>query len=36
LFERYGLKALRHSAVNFGLLLTFTVVPLVGIYFARR
>ena len=36
LFERYGMKALRHSAVNFGVLLAVVVVPSVGIYFARR
>jgi hypothetical protein len=36
LFERYGLKALKHSVVNFGLLVAVVVVPLAGIYFARR
>jgi hypothetical protein len=36
LFERYGLKALKHSVVNFGLLVAVIVVPLAGIYFARR
>jgi hypothetical protein len=36
LFERYWLKALKHSAVNLGLLLAVTVVPLAGIYLARR
>lgn len=36
LFERYGLKALKHSAINFGLLLSITVVPFVGIYLAKQ
>jgi hypothetical protein len=36
LFERYGLKTLKHSAVNSGLLLAVALVPLAGIYFARR
>jgi hypothetical protein len=36
LFERYGMKALKHSIINVGLVIAVVVVPLAGIYFARR
>jgi hypothetical protein len=36
MFQRFALKALRHSAINAGLLLTVVMVPATSIYFVRR
>jgi len=36
MFERFGLKALKHSAFNVALVLTLVVTPLIGVYLARR
>jgi hypothetical protein len=35
MFERLGLKALKHSAFNVGILLTIVIAPLMGIYLGQ-
>jgi hypothetical protein len=36
MFERFGLKALKHSALNVGLVLTVVIAPLIAVFLSKR